>query len=211
MSSDLYHASAKTFTHNLKNLSAMLKAAEKNAKSRGIDEAVLMNARLAPDMLPLPAQVMIATDHAKGACARLTGQQAPTYADDDVTFEALQARIKKTLEYIRGIKAAEYEGAGDRHIELKIPIGTLEFSGNDYLFSWALPNFWFHVTTAYAILRHNGVPLGKKDFLGKPPGMEASGQIAKMMGVKPKKKKKKAKKKPARKEKKAAKRSGRKS
>ena len=193
MSRSLYQASARTYTHNLKNLSAWLKKAQKDAKARGIDEAVIVGARLAPDMLPLAAQVMIACDHAKGSCARLAGIKPPVFKDDAASFADLQERISKTLAFVRSIKAAQYAGAEEREILLEIPIGTLSFKGADYLQGWALPNFWFHLTTAYAILRHNGVQLGKGDFLGKVPGMEATGQIAKMMGVKPKKKSRKKK------------------
>lgn len=195
MSRNIYQASARTYTHNLKNLSAWLKKAEKDARARGIDPSVFTSARLAPDMLPLTAQVQIATDHAKGSCARLAGLSAPSFKDDEVSFEDLQKRIAKTLEFIRGIKTAQYEGAESREIVLQIPIGKLSFSGSDYLYGWALPNFWFHLTTAYDILRHNGVQLGKGDFLGRVPGVSASGQIAKMMGIKPAKKKTRAKKK----------------
>ncbi len=200
MSALMQQASARTFTHNLKNLSAILRKAQKDAKARGIEESVLMEARLAPDMLPLKAQVMIACDIAKGGCARLTGNEAPVYADDNATFAELQERIKKTLAVIRGIKAAEYEGSDSRDIEASNPMGVLEFSGRDFLFGWALPNFYFHCATAYGILRHNGVELGKADWLGQVPGMTARGPIVKAFGLKQKKApKKKAPKKKAKK------------
>jgi hypothetical protein len=183
MSSTMYQASAQTFTHNLKNLSAMLKAAAADAKARGIDPSVLLNMRLAPDMMPLISQVRIVTDNAKGACARLAGVDTPVYADDETTFAQLQARIKTTLAFIRTLKAAQFEGSESREVVMKIPIGSLAFSGIDYLNGWALPNFYFHSTTAYNILRHNGVSLGKADFLGIVPGIQATGQVAKMMGL----------------------------
>ncbi len=181
MSNLMYQNSAPVFTHQLKNLAAMLKAAAKDAKARGIDPNVILNARLAPDMLPLTRQVQIATDHAKGCCARLAGVESPTFDDNEATFAELQARIKKTLAFIRSIKAALYEGSESRDIVLTIPIGKLTFNGADYLNGWALANFYFHYTTAYSILRHSGVALGKMDFLGVVPGMTASGKIAKMI------------------------------
>lgn len=183
MSRAMYQASVQTFTHNLKNLSAILKAAATDAKTRGIDPEVLLNMRLAPDMLPLSSQVQIATDNAKGACARLAGVASPAFADDETTFAQLQARIKATLAFIRTLKAAQFEGSESRDIVMELPIGTLSFSGIDYLNGWALPNFYFHTTTAYNILRHNGVSLGKANFLGIVPGVQATGQLAKMMGL----------------------------
>lgn len=183
MSRAMYQASVQTFTHNLKNLSAILKAAATDAKTRGIDPEVLLNMRLAPDMLPLSSQVQIVTDNAKGACARLAGVASPAYADDETTFAQLQARIKATLAFIRTLKAVQFEGSESRDIVMELPIGTLSFSGIDYLNGWALPNFYFHMTTAYNILRHNGVALGKANFLGIVPGVQATGQLAKMMGL----------------------------
>jgi hypothetical protein len=133
--------------------------------------------------LPLSSQVQIATDNAKGACARLAGVASPAFADDETTFAQLQARIKATLAFIRTLKAAQFEGSESRDIVMELPIGTLSFSGIDYLNGWALPNFYFHTTTAYNILRHNGVSLGKANFLGIVPGVQATGQLAKMMGL----------------------------
>jgi hypothetical protein len=185
MSNLMYQGSAQVFTHNLKNLSAILKAAAANAKSRGIDPAVMLNARLAPDMHPLSRQVQIMTDNAKGCSARLAGVEPPVFADNETTFAELEARIKRTLEFIRGLKAAQFAGSESRDIVMKMPIGTLAFNGADYLNGWALPNFYFHYTTAYSILRHNGVPLGKMNFLGHVPGMKMTGKIAKMMAARP--------------------------
>lgn len=184
----MYQSSKVVFAHNLKNLSTMLKIAVKDAKARGIDPAVLVNARLAPDMLPLAKQIMIATDHAKGCCARLAGVDSPVFADTETTFEELQARIKRTLAFIGSFKAGQFEGSEARSIVMKMPIGTLYFNGQDYLNGWALPNFYFHMTTAYNILRHNGVDLGKRHFMGMVPGISATGKIVKIMGVKPAKK-----------------------
>lgn len=191
MSGPMYQASARTFTHNLKNLSTILRKAQKDAKSRGIEESVLMNARLAPDMFALNAQVMLACDIAKGACGRLTGNTPPVFADDNASFAELQVRIKSTQAFIRGIKTSEYAGSESREIEAENPMGVLEFSGADFLYGWALPNFYFHCAAAYDILRHNGVPLGKADWLGQVPGMTARGPIVKMFGLKQKAKPKK--------------------
>ena len=181
MSNLMHKMSAPVFTHQLKNLSAILKTAAKDAKTRGIDPTVILSARLAPDMLPLSRQVQIASDHAKGCCARLTGVDSPAFADNEQTFADLQARIKKTLAFIRSIKPAQYADSAEREIVMKIPIGKLGFNGLDYLTGWALPNFYFHYSTAFDILRSNGVAIGKGDFLGTVPGMKMSGKIGKMM------------------------------
>ncbi|GAB3292293.1 DUF1993 domain-containing protein [Parahaliea aestuarii] len=180
----MYQASAPVFTHQLKNLSSILKLAAKDAKARGIAPEVILNARLAPDMLPLLRQVQIATDHAKGCCARLAGLESPVFADDEASFAELESRIKKTLAFIRGIKSAHYEGSESREITLKLPFGVLTFSGQDYLNGWVLPNFYFHYTTAYAILRNNGFAVGKREFLGSVPGMGVNAAAAKALGLK---------------------------
>jgi hypothetical protein len=193
MSNVMYRSSVQVFVHNLKNLSAILKLAVRDAKARGIDPAVLLNSRLSPDMFALARQVQIVTDNAKGCSARLAGVEPPVYADDETTFPQLEDRIKRTLTFIRSLKAAQFEGSESRNVVMKLPIGTLSFSGIDYLNGWALPNFYFHYATAYNILRHNGVPLGKLNFLGAVPGMQMSGKIAKMMGGAPKAKAKKKK------------------
>ena len=191
----MYLSSKVVFAHNLKNLSAMLKITAQHAKTKGIDPSVLVNARLAPDMMPLARQIMIATDHAKGCCARLAGIDAPVFADTETTFEELQARIKRTLVFIGSLKANQFMDSESKTIVVTTPVGSLSFNGLDYLNGWALPNFYFHLTTAYSILRHNGVELGKGNFLGMVPGMSATGKIAKMMGVKRGKKAKPAAKK----------------
>ncbi|TXS94009.1 DUF1993 domain-containing protein [Parahaliea maris] len=194
MANLMYQGSAPVFTHHLKNLSAILKLAAKDAKTRGIAPEVLLNARLAPDMLPLAAQVMIATDHAKGCCARLAGQPSPVFADTESTFAELEARIRKTLAFIRTIKPAEYADSETRDITLTLPFGELYFKGADYLHGWVLPNFYFHYTTAYDILRHNGLAVGKREYLGVVPGMEMNAAAARAMGVKPQAAKKAVKK-----------------
>ncbi len=181
MSNSMYQGSAPVFTHNLKNLSKLLKKAAADCKARGYEPSVLLNTRLAPDMFPLIRQVQVATDNAKGCCARLTGVDNPVFEDNESTFPELQERIKRTLAFIRSLKAAQYLGSDVRVVVMKTPIGNLTFNGVDYLNGWALPNFYFHYSAAYNLLRHNGVQLGKLDFLGPVPGMTASGKIAKMM------------------------------
>lgn len=184
MSAMMYQASSKVLSHNLKNLSSVLKTAARDAKARGIEPSVLLNARLAPDMLPLIRQVQISTDHAKGCCARLAGVEPPAFEDNETTFAELEQRLKKTLAFIRTLKVAQFDNSETRQITMTLPVGKIKFSGLDYLNGWALPNFYFHYSAAYNILRHNGVGLGKIDFLGMVPGMEMTGKIAKMMGVK---------------------------
>jgi uncharacterized protein len=185
MSDLIYQGSKPVFAHNLKNLSQILKQAAKDARARSIDPAVFLNARLSPDMFPLVKQVQIATDHAKGCCSRLAGVETPAFKDDEATFSELDVRIKRTLSFLGELKAKQFLGAEDKTIVLQLPIGTLSFSGVDYLNGWALPNFYFHYAAAYNILRHNGVEVGKANFLGAMPGVQMTGKIAKMMGVKP--------------------------
>jgi len=188
MSDTIYKSSKLVFQHNLKNLSAILKQASRDARERNIDPAVLLHARLAPDMHPLVRQIQMATDQAKGCCSRLADVEIPVFPDEESTVAELEDRLKRTLSYLRGLKASQFVGSGDRKILMKLPVGTLSFNGLDYLNGFALPNFYFHYTTAYNILRHNGVGLGKMDFLGAVPGMETTGKIAKMMAAKSKKK-----------------------
>ncbi len=185
MSELIYQCSKPVFVHNLKNLSGILKKAAVDAKTRGIDPSVILGSRLSPDMHPLIRQVQIATDHAKGCCARLAGIEPPVFADTETTFDELEARLQRTLKFLDGLKAAQFVGGETAQIVMTFPIGTLSFSGIDYLNGWSLPNFYFHATTAYNILRHNGVGIGKQDFLGSAPGMKMTGKIAKMMGAKP--------------------------
>ncbi len=161
----MYAFSAPVFARMLRNLSAMLGKAEAHAKAKNYDPAILFNARLAPDMFTLARQVQIATDHAKGAMARLAGQPPESIEDKETSFGELQARIAKVIAIVEAYSEAQLEGADKREISVKIPNAELKFSGIDYLNTWALPNFYFHLSTAYAILRHNGVELGKRDFL----------------------------------------------
>ncbi|MDH2435052.1 DUF1993 domain-containing protein [Pokkaliibacter sp. MBI-7] len=166
MSVSMYEASIPVFVRGLKNLSAILEKAVTNAEIRRIKPEVLVNARLAPDMLPLSAQIQILSDSAKGCAARLAGVEVPSFADAEVTFDDLQERIEKTLTFIQGIAAADVDGSEDHTVVLKIGGRELSFSGKSYLLNFAMPNFYFHLTTAYAILRHNGVDIGKRDYLG---------------------------------------------
>lgn len=161
----MYDATIPPLKLTLSNLAHILKKGEAHAETKGIEPAVFFNARLFPDMFPLSRQVQIATDMSKGAAARLAGIEIPKYEDDETTFADLQARIAKTLAFIDSVTPAQFEGAEKRNIELMVRKHKMEFSGQDYLLKWVMPNVYFHVTTAYDILRHNGVELGKPDFL----------------------------------------------
>jgi len=163
----MYDVSVPVFSERLRALALILTKAEANASERKIDPQVLIGARLAPDMLPLTKQVQIATDHAKGAPSRLAGREVPRYEDDEASFADLQARIAKTRDYLATFKPEELAGSEDRTVTLKLGGADMEFKGQKYLLDVAMPNFYFHVTTAYDILRHNGVPLGKAVFLGR--------------------------------------------
>jgi hypothetical protein len=161
----MHAMSAPVFVRMLSNLSAILSKAEQQAKAKSYDPAVLLSARLAPDMLPLTRQVQIATDQAKGCVARLAGHPPEVMEDTETTIAELQTRIKKVIAIVEGYKPEQLEGAETREISIKIQDSELKFSGIDYVNHWAMPNFYFHATTAYAILRHNGIELGKRDFL----------------------------------------------
>lgn len=169
MSLSMYQASAPVFIRALNNLSAILGKAADHAQARKIDAAIFVNGRLVPDMLPLTRQVQIATDHARGAVARLAGLERPSYADDETSFEQLQARIAKTIAWIETIQPAQVDGSEARSVTVPIRGHDVAFHGQPYLLGFALPNFWFHVSIAYAILRHLGVDIGKTDFIGGLP------------------------------------------
>ncbi|HZA67760.1 MAG TPA: DUF1993 domain-containing protein [Geminicoccaceae bacterium] len=162
----MYQASVPAFLQMLNSLSANLDKAEVFAAERKIDPAVLLGWRLAPDMFALARQVQIATDHAKGCCARLAGVEVPKYSDDETTFAELRARIGRTIDFVQSFEASDIDGSEERDITLTAGTRELRFKGQQYLVGFALPNFYFHVTTAYAILRHCGIPIGKRDFLG---------------------------------------------
>ncbi|MDE2092128.1 MAG: DUF1993 domain-containing protein [Gammaproteobacteria bacterium] len=166
MSLSMYQASLPVFIRMLNNLSALLKKGEAHAQTRKIDPAVFTGARLAPDMFPLVRQVQIATDQVKGCAARLAGMEVPVYEDKEQSFADLYARIDKTVAFLKTIKPAQIDGSEARSVQLPMRDKTLTLKGQDYLFERVYPNFFFHVTTAYAILRHNGVDIGKGDFLG---------------------------------------------
>ncbi len=150
----------------LNNLAHILKVGKRNADARNIDHSVYLNGRLAPDMYTLTRQVQIATDMSKGAGARLAVLAVPSYEDNETTFDALLARIDTTIKFLEGIEPKLFEGAETRDIELMVRNSKREFVGLDYLLRWVMPNVYFHVTTTYSILRHFGVELGKRDFLG---------------------------------------------
>lgn len=166
MKISMYQASIPVFTRMLTNLAAILDKAAAHAEAKKIDPTVLVNSRLYPDMLPLVKQVQIASDHAKGAAARLAGLESPKFEDNEATFPELGARIQKTISYLNTLKPEQIDGSEERTITLPLRTRTLTFQGMPYLLNFALPNFYFHVTTAYDIFRHNGVELGKKDFIG---------------------------------------------
>ena len=150
----------------LKTLSELLDKGVAHATAKKFDASVLANARLAPDMLPLTKQVQIACDMVKNGAARLAGVEAPKFADDEQTIEELKARIAKTIDYLASLPANAFEGSEDRDIKIPLRDRTLEMKGLPFLQKWVIPNFWFHVVTTYALLRHNGVDVGKRDFLG---------------------------------------------
>jgi uncharacterized protein len=162
----MHSMSVPVFVKTLGNLSAILDKAAAHAEAKKIDPAVLLASRLYPDMFPLTKQVQVACDFAKGTVARLAGQEPPKYDDNETTIETLKARIAKTVDYVQGFQAAQFAGAEEREVQMKIRDQTLTFKGLSYLAHMALPNFFFHATTAYDILRHNGVELGKRDFIG---------------------------------------------
>jgi len=162
----MYSMSVPVFAKTLGNLSAILDKAAAHAEAKKIDPAVLLASRLYPDMFPLTKQVQVACDFAKGTVARLAGEEPPKYDDNETTIEALKARIARTVDYVQGFQAARFAGAEERDVQMKIRDQTLSFKGLPYLAHVALPNFFFHATTAYDILRHNGVELGKRDFIG---------------------------------------------
>ena len=165
MKISVHALSVDIFTHALGSLSAILEKGLTHATAKKFDSTVLVNSRLAPDMFPLSRQVQIACDLAKNSAARLAGVEPPRYEDTEKTLEELRARIAKTIDYLQSIPAAALEGSENR--DIKVPAGerTLEFKGLAFVQRWAIPNVFFHITTAYDILRHNGVELGKRDFL----------------------------------------------
>src|SRR5215472_1898042 len=170
MTISMYRASVPVFQQMLTCLSTVLDKAAAYAAARKIDPQVLLNARLYPDMFSLTRQVQIASDFAKGAVARLAGQEPPKYEDNETSFEELKARIARTLGFISEFKPSQIDGSEERDITLVLGGNQRKFKGESYLVNFVIPNFLFHTTTTYAILRHNGVELGKRDFM-QPPGV----------------------------------------
>jgi uncharacterized protein len=165
----MHAASVPVYTRMLTSVLAWLDKAEAHAKARGFDPNNYLGLRLAPDMLPLSAQVQIASDAVKGGVARLAGVEAPKFPDDEKTLDELRARIQKTLDYAQSVPAASFEGAETREVAIPVPgREPLRFSGELFLKQFSLPNFFFHVTMTYALLRQAGVALGKLDYLGAP-------------------------------------------
>ncbi len=163
----MHSASVPIFVRQLGAMLGWLDKAERHAEARKFDPTNYLGLRLAPDMLPLTKQVQIATDGAKGCVARLAGQEVPKWEDNEATLDDLRARIRKTIDYVQSVPAAQIEGSEAREIVLPVRSGDpLRFSGEAYLKHFVLPNFFFHATTTYALLRHAGVELGKRDFLG---------------------------------------------
>jgi len=166
MTLSMYSASLPVFVRQLGNLSAILAKAAAHAEAKKIDPSVLVTARLAPDMFALARQVQIATDGVKGCAARLAGIEVPGFPDTETTFPELQERIAKTVKFLQSVKAAQIDGTEEKAIHLKVGGRELDFTGQVYLLHFVIPNFYFHMTATYAILRHNGVEIGKQDFLG---------------------------------------------
>jgi hypothetical protein len=168
MTISMYQASAPRFTNILGNLSNILDKAQAHVDAKKIDPTVLTNYRLYPDMLPMKAQVQIACDTAKGVLARLAGMDIPVFEDNEVTLADLKARIAKTIAFIGTVTAAQIDGTEDKAIVIKRGDKETHYKGMQFLLGHATPNFYFHVTTTYAILRHNGVEIGKRDYIGNP-------------------------------------------
>lgn len=167
MSFSMFHAAVPGILQTLKALDGILAKAEAHAQERNIDPAVLLNYRLAPDMFALTRQVQLVTDFAKGTMARLAGGEIPKYEDVETTIPELRARIANVTAFVQGFAPADLDGSETRDMTLPIGGQPTTFKGQDYLVNVVLPNFYFHATTAYAILRHCGVPIGKRDFLAR--------------------------------------------
>jgi uncharacterized protein len=165
MPMSMYAASVPVFQHMLRNLTHILDKAEANALARKFEPSVLMTSRLAPDMLPFTRQVLIACDAAKNGMARISGVEAPRFDDTEASFAELRARIQKTLDYLEKVPASAVDGKEETEFTFPVGGNSRTMKGQAYLTTWVLANFFFHVTTAYNILRHNGVDLGKADYL----------------------------------------------
>ncbi len=163
----IYENTLPVLVHNMQALAKMLHKAAQHCDNKKIDKAVMLGMRLAPDMFNLTRQVQLVTDFAKGCGARLSGATTPSYADDETTFEGLAARLAKCVGFLQGIDKASLAGADTRDVTVKIAGKDATMSGQAFVNSYALPHFYFHMTTAYNILRHNGVEIGKGDFMGR--------------------------------------------
>jgi uncharacterized protein len=166
MSLSMHSASVPVFVRMLGNVLAWLDKAQAHAEARKFDPGNYLGLRLAPDMLPFARQIQIASDGAKGCVARLAGLEVPKWEDNEATLDDLRARVRKTIDYVQSVPAARIDGSDAREIVLALRQGEVRFSGEDYLRYYVLPNLYFHLTTTYALLRHAGVELGKRDFLG---------------------------------------------
>lgn len=166
MTLSMYSATIPVFIFGLKNLAALLTKAEAHAQEQGMDPSELLNARLYEDMFPLVRQVQITTDIVKGGAARLGGVEVPSYADTEVSFGELRARIQKTIDFLQTFSVAQIDGTETKPIQLKVGGTDMTFDGQGYALKFVIPNFYFHISVAYSILRHNGVKIGKRDFLG---------------------------------------------
>jgi hypothetical protein len=166
----MYTVSVPVFMQHLNGLAGVIDKAAAHAAARKINEADMLNMRLAPDMFPLVRQIRAATDHACSAAGRLSGKELPKFANDETTFAQLKDRIGKTIEFLKGVKAGEVDGTEEKDISITFPNGnTRQFKGMGLLLGNSLPNFFFHTTTAYDIIRQCGVEIGKRDFMGTPP------------------------------------------
>ena len=168
MTISMYNASIPVMIKMLGNLESILDKAIAHAAARKIDDAAFVESRLFPDMFTLARQVRVATDMSKGAGARLAGIEIPKFEDNEKTLAELKARLRKAIDFLKTLTPAQIDGTEDKVITLTVGGNTMTFKGLDYLLYWVLPNFYFHVTTTYNLLRHGGVEIGKMDFLGKP-------------------------------------------
>jgi len=162
----IYDQVVTAFAHSLRSLADLLAKARTHATAQGYDVDVLTQTRLFPDMFAFARQVQLATDFAKGAAARLAGADVPQWDNSETSMADLEARVRRCVAFIESLPPERFDGAADRAIELNVPVGKLHFTGAKFLTHWAIPNFYFHCATAYNLLRHNGVPVGKLDYLG---------------------------------------------
>jgi len=169
MTLSMYKASVPVFVQFLTSMSAVLDKAQAFADAKKLDQAVLLGLRVYPDMFPLARQIAAVTDHATRATARLAGVEPPAFEGNEATISALKARVEKALAFVKGFGPEQIDGSEDKEVVFKTPRGDLKFTGQQFLINFSLPNFYFHATTAYNILRGIGVEIGKRDFMGTPP------------------------------------------